>query len=105
MQKYLVTYHGGRGVSDDPEERQQQADAFTAWAGSVGPALVDGGAPLAGARTVTQDDMHDGQLEATIGGYSLLEAPSLDAAAEMVRSHPYVRGGGTLQVSEAVALG
>jgi hypothetical protein len=105
MARYLVTYHGGRGVSDDPEERQQMMDAFTAWAGSVGPALVDGGAPLAAAKTVTQDDARDGQLEAAIGGYSLLEAPSLDAADDMLRSHPFVRGGGTLQVSEAVPLG
>jgi hypothetical protein len=40
---------------------------------------------------------------AQIGGYSLIKADDLDAAAGLVKNHPFVARGGTLQVSEAVA--
>ena len=35
-------------------------------------------------------------------GYSVLEAADLDSAIDLVRSHPFVARGGSLQVSEAV---
>jgi len=38
-----------------------------------------------------------------IGGYSLIKADDLDAAVGLVKNHPLVGRGGTLQVSEAVA--
>lgn len=41
--------------------------------------------------------------DAGVGGYSVIEAASKDAAVEVLRSHPFVARGGTLQVYEAVA--
>jgi hypothetical protein len=38
-----------------------------------------------------------------IGGYSLIRADDLDAAVGLVKNHPFVGRGGSLQVSEAVA--
>lgn len=105
MAKYLVTYHGGEGMPTDPAAAQQMMQAFMKWASGVGAALVDPGAPLAAAKTVTAGDTSDGQSVATIGGYSILEAADLDAAVGLVRSHPFLSRGGTLQVSEAVNLG
>ncbi len=37
------------------------------------------------------------------GGYSLISADDLDAATGLVKNHPFVGRGGSLQVSEAVA--
>jgi hypothetical protein len=37
------------------------------------------------------------------GGYMLLSADTLDDAASLVRTHPFVSRGGTLVVSEAAA--
>ena len=105
MPKYLVTYHGGEGMPDDPAVAQQMMQAFMAWANGVGSALLDPGAPLAQAKTVTSDGATDGQTAAQVGGYSILQADDLDAAAALIADHPFVSRGGTLQASEAVDLG
>ena len=44
-------------------------------------------------------------IEASIGGYTILEAGGLDEAVRLVRSHPFLTRGGSLQVSEAVSVG
>jgi hypothetical protein len=39
-----------------------------------------------------------------IGGYSIIEAPSLEAATAILQAHPYVGRGGTLQVNEVLGV-
>src|SRR5919201_2149730 len=90
MPTYLVTYHGGPGMPADPAAVQQMLSAFQAWVAEVGPAMRDPGAPLGSAKTVSNGAVVDGQAEAAIGGYTLLEAASLDEAARLVESHPFV---------------
>jgi hypothetical protein len=105
MPNYLVTYHGGPGMPSDPAAVQQMVAAFQTWVAEVGAAMRDPGAPLAAAKTVSADDVVDGQGEASIGGYTILEAGNLDEAVGLVRSHPFLTRGGSLQVSEAVNVG
>jgi hypothetical protein len=105
MPTYLVTYHGGPGMPSDPGAAQQMAAAFQAWVAEVGSAMRDPGAPLGAAKTVYADKVADGQTEAGIGGYTLLDADSLDGAVSLVGSHPFLTRGGSLQVSEAVSVG
>src|SRR5262245_30072338 len=105
MPTYLVTYHGGPGMPSDPAAAQQMTVAFQAWTAEVGSALRDPGAPLGAAKTVSGDGVADGQTEASIGGYTLLDAGSLDEAVGLVRSHPFLTRGGSLEVSEAVSVG
>jgi hypothetical protein len=105
MPTYLVTYHGGAEMPAAPEARQQMVAAFGAWAASVGSALIDGGAPLAAAKTVSAGSVQNGQAIATVSGYTLLRADNLDAAVKLVQSHPFLTRGGSLQVSEALNLG
>jgi hypothetical protein len=105
MPTYLVTYHGGPGMPSDPAAARQMLAAFQAWVAEVGAALRDPGAPLAAARTVSADGAVDGQREAAIGGYTILEASSLDEAVGLVGSHPFLGRGGSLQVSESVSVG
>lgn len=105
MPTYLVTYHGGGGAPPTPEGREQVAAAFGAWVASVGDAMVDPGAPLAAARSVSSSGSVDGPATGAIGGYTVLRASDLDAAAQLVANHPFISRGGTLQLSEAVDLG
>ncbi|HET6871133.1 MAG TPA: YciI family protein [Solirubrobacteraceae bacterium] len=105
MPTYLVTYHGGAGAPPTPEAQQQMMAAFGAWVASVGDAMVDPGAPLAASRSVSSSGTVDGPVNDPIGGYTLLRAADLDAAAQLVANHPFVSRGGTLQVSEAIDLG
>jgi hypothetical protein len=44
----------------------------------------------------------DGAAPGPFNGYSILDAADLDSAVDLVRSHPCVERGGSLQVSEAV---
>jgi hypothetical protein len=105
MPTYLITYHGGPGMPTDPAAAQQMLSAFQGWVAEVGDAMRDPGAPLAGAKTVSGDSEVDGQAAAAISGYTLIEAASLDDAVALVRSHPFLGRGGSLQVSESVAVG
>ena len=103
MPTYLITYHGAGGPPSSPEARDQMMAAFQAWVASVGDHMIDPGAPLGPAKTVSSAGVSDGAAEAQIGGYSVIKADDLDAAAGLVKSHPFVRRGGSLQVCEAVA--
>jgi hypothetical protein len=102
MPTYLVTYHGGGPMPDSAEAREQMLAAFQAWATSVGKNMIDPGAPLGSSKVVTSSGVTDGAVGAGVGGYTVLSADSLDAAVDLVRGHPFVSRGGTLQVSEAV---
>jgi hypothetical protein len=78
--------------------------AFGAWVASVGDAVADPGAPLAASKSVSSDGTTDGPADGPIGGYTLLQAADLNAAARLVANHPFISRGGTLQVSGAVDL-
>jgi hypothetical protein len=102
MSKFLVTYHGGGEMPADPEMREQVMSAFVAWVAGVGGKMIDPGAPLGQARLVSGDGISD-DAPGGVGGYTLLDADSMDEAVELVRNHPFVSRGGTLRVAEAVA--
>jgi hypothetical protein len=101
MPKYLIMYEGSMPPPPTPEAREQMMSAFMAWAGEVGEHMVDPGAPLGASRTVSSDG--DTEEPSPIGGYTLLSADSLEEAVGLVRSHPFLKRGGTLRVSESVA--
>jgi hypothetical protein len=100
MSRFLVTYHGA-GMPTDPAMIEQVKAAFGAWLQEAGSAVVDPGAPL---RPATQVSNSSPTSRAEIGGYSIIEAPSAEAAGEILKSHPLVARGGTLQVDEALAV-
>ncbi len=103
MPTYLITYHGGGGPPASAEAREQMMAAFGAWAASVGDHMIDPGAPLGAAKTVSPEGVSDSGPGTGPGGYSLISADDLDAAVGLVKNHPFVGRGGSLQVSEAVA--
>jgi hypothetical protein len=89
-------------MPEGQEARQQAMAAFGAWVAKTGPALVDPGAPLGPSKTVSTGSVSDGAASGPSGGYSVLEAEDIDAAVELVRDHPFVGRGGSLQVTAAV---
>jgi len=103
MATFLVTYYGGGGPPASPEAQQQMMAAFQAWVASTGDHMVDPGAPLGPSKVVTSDGATDGQAGGSLGGYTLISADSLDEAVSVVKSHPFIGRGGTLQISEAVS--
>jgi hypothetical protein len=102
MPSFLVTYHGS-GMPEGEEARQQAMADFGAWVGKTGDALTDPGAPLGPSMTVSGDGVRPGDADGRTNGYSVLRADDMDSAVALVRDHPFVTRGGSLQVTEAVA--
>jgi len=100
MAKFLVTYHGP-GMPADPNLAAEAKEAFGKWLQSAGKAVVDPGAPLhLAAKVATAAPAAD----AAIGGYTVVEASSVDEAVKLLKSHPFVARGGTLQVHQLIAV-
>jgi len=101
MAKYLFVYHGGKPAAD-PSEQKAVMDAWGAWFGSLGAAVIDGGNPVGESATV----MSDGSLKKSGGanpasGYSLISASSLEDAHAKARNCPLLKAGGTIEIAEA----
>jgi hypothetical protein len=101
MKKFLVTYHGGGPMPSDPQMMQQMKAAFGVWLTAAGKAVVDPGAPIRAAAQVATGTPH---AHVEIGGYSIIQAESVDAARAVLGSHPFVVRGGTLQLHEILAV-
>jgi hypothetical protein len=67
----------------------------------VGKAVVDPGSPI---KTVAQVAKATPAAQVEIGGYSIIQAETLDGAKAILAKHPFVGRGGTLQVSEILAV-
>ncbi len=98
MSRFLVTYHGGSPPAN-PEQAAKAKSAFEHWLGEAGEAVVDPGAPIRAAATIGT-----GSPDTGIGGYTIIEAPTADDAVAILKSHPFVARGGTLQVHEALSI-
>jgi hypothetical protein len=98
LTRFLVTYRGS-GIPSDPAQIAQAQAAFGEWLARAGEAVVDPGAPL---RPGTQVSNGAATPQVMIGGYSVIEAANLEEAADVLKSHPFVARGGTLQVDEAM---
>ena len=103
MPRFLVTYHGSNAPRD-AESMAKARDAFMHWAGKMGPALVEPGAPIRATRTVSSRGTKDGLADGPFNGWSLIEADDLDAAAKLLADHPFIGRGGTLQINESAAI-
>jgi hypothetical protein len=99
MSKYLITYHNG-GMPSDPKAMEQAKMAFGKWLQESGKAIVDPGAPVMTVKQVANNQ----SSEVEIGGYSIIEAASDDDAAKILKTHPFVSRGGTLQINKIMAV-
>lgn len=103
MAKYVFTYQGG-AMAETEAEQQAVMDAWMAWFGSLGAAVVDGGAPFGPAKTVASDGAVSDGHTAALTGYSIIDASSLDDAAAKAKGCPVLAGGGSVAVYEALEM-
>lgn len=102
MPKFLVTYHGGGEVPHDPVVMEKIRAAFMQWAQKTGPALADPGAPIAAKKTVTAHAVKDGPAEGSFDGWSIVDAADMDEVAAILKDHPFIGRGGSLQINQPV---
>ena len=98
MGKYVLVYQGG-AMAETEEAQQASMAAWGAWFGSLGDAAADWGAPF-GARA----SVGGGPATTGLSGYSIVEAPDLDAALGMAGGCPLIADGGTVDVYETIVL-
>lgn len=70
-----------------------------AWFGSLGDSIVDHGNPFGPAKSVSSKGISDGGVS-NLGGYSLVNAKDLAAAAELAKGCPIIASGGYVDVYE-----
>lgn len=103
MTNYVLTFPAGGDMPDDPAAIAQMMAAWNAWFGSLGDALVDGGAPFGRAVTLHGDGSST-EGATPLGGYSVVRADDLDAALAIAKGCPIHQGGAPIGVHEAIAM-
>lgn len=104
MPKYVLAYHGG-GMPETEAQQAQVMEAWGAWFGELGDAIVDVGNPTAQTKTVGADgSVADGGGANPLTGYSLINADNLDAAAAMAKGCPVLSSGGSVEVAETIDM-
>ena len=107
MTKYLVLYRAGVSATDQmanatPEQAQAGLDAWNTWAGEAGSAVIDLGAPLAPAAIVGAGA---GAAADPLGGYSVMQADSIDALRALLQRHPHLMlPGASIEVHEFLSM-
>ena len=109
MKKFLVLYHSTstnmeQMASSTPEQMKAGMDMWMQWAAKAGSAIVELGAPLGAAATVNAGGAQR-SVRASIGGYSVLQADSLDAVAKVLEGHPHFHApGASIEVHEVMGM-
>jgi len=106
MARFILLYKGPATPQADitPEVGAQLMQAWEAWMGKVGGALVDGGAPFTGSSTAV---VADGSTRSAsdLTGYTILEAQDIDAAKALVGGNPFLEDGSAKFAVEIYELG
>ena len=106
MAKYLLAYHGGGGMAQDAETQAKIMAEWGVWFGQLGPALVDGGLPIAQTKTIAPSGtVQEGGGANPVSGYSFIEADSIDAAIGLAKGCPVLKTGGSIEVAEKIPTG
>jgi hypothetical protein len=105
MAKFLLAYKGG-GMGATPEQQQQAMDAWMAWFGSLGEALIDQGSPFTPASsTISSDGTVREASTSPLTGYTIISAEGLAQANEKAKGCPVLASGGSIEVYEALPMG
>lgn len=104
MAKFLFVFHGG-SVPTNPAEIKRVMDAWGAWYGSMGAAVIDGGNPVGKSSTVRSDgSLSDDGGSNPASGYSLIEAANLADAHKKAKGCPILAAGGTIEIAQAMDM-
>jgi hypothetical protein len=111
MAEYLYLYRGGRR-GDTPEESQAVMQKWMNWFKDLTASgnLKDGGQPLEAEGKIVSEKrgtVTDGpfaEAKDLVGGYTLIQADSLQRAAELARGCPILERDGAVEVRPIMKL-
>jgi hypothetical protein len=112
MAKFLFVYRGGNDAEAKmaPEQMQQVMQKWGAWIGEAmqkGWMVDPGDALTPEGRVVRGKVVKDGpfvESKEVVGGYSVVEAPTIDAATELAKGCPALEYGGAVEVRTLAGL-
>ena len=101
MANFLLLYSGGK-MPESPAEQAAILKDWETWMGGLGKALVDGGNPFTPtAKSIASDGkVSDGPIGAMANGYSIIKADSFNAAVDVAKRCPVLKGGAKITVYE-----
>jgi hypothetical protein len=102
MAKFVYVYTGGQ-MAETPEAQEKAMQEWGAWFGTLGDRITDIGNPFGASATVKSGGSAEGGASG-LGGYSVVEAESLDAASAAAGGCPVLKTGGHVEVYEALAM-
>ena len=110
MKKFMVLYMAPSAQFEQwmkdvtPEQQKKGMDAWMAWMNANKASLVDGGGPLGKTKRVDAGGAKDAKNE--LGGYSVVQAESHDAAAKIFgKDHPHLQWPGAgIEITEIMPV-
>ena len=103
MTQFCITYLGGK-EPDSPEQGQKQFADYKAWLVGLGDAAVSPMNPLKATVTINPDRVVSGGSSVGMSGYTIIEAPSAEAALAIAKACPFLDAGGSLEVAELIQM-
>jgi hypothetical protein len=100
MAKFVYIYSGGK-MPETPEEGQQVMAAWGTWMGGLGSAITDQGNPFGASTSVSPSGVGGA---GPAGGYTIINADSLDDATKKADGCPILAAGGKVDVYETVDM-
>jgi hypothetical protein len=110
MKKFLVLYKSSMSAEEQmqnakPEDGKKMMDLWMAWFQKAGSAIVDGGSPLGSDTHVDKSGNSLQHVGDYIGGYSIVQAESMDAVKAMLTNHPhFMQEGNNIEVLEMLPM-
>jgi hypothetical protein len=107
MTKYLLLYHAPVSATEQmaagsPEQAEAGMQEWMNWAGKAGDAIVDLGSPLSTVGGVPKPPVADGDF---IGGFSIMEADSINALEKLLDGHPHLMAdSGSIEILEYLPI-
>lgn len=102
MAKFVYLYTGGQ-MAETPEAQQAAMQAWGAWFGTLGDAVVDMGNAFTGSATLSDGGATAGGASHATG-YSVVTAEALDDATSLAKGCPILAVGGSVEVYETLPL-
>jgi hypothetical protein len=107
MAKFLFVYRRGSNLANNmtPEEMQQHMQKWQKWIGKgleegwildAGDALTQEGRVVNAKKIVTDGPFVESKE--IVGGFSIVQAETIDAAAELAKGCPALLNGGSVEV-------
>ena len=103
MPRYVLTYLGGNKPATSEEGKQNYAD-YQTWLTSLGDAAISPANPLKDTRTIHPDGRVSTGSNIQMSGYTILKADNMDHALSLVTTCPFLKTGGTLELSELMPM-